>query len=84
MYLSRRCFYLTRIPRISQRTLAPPVLTFGTMQSVFGSKDSGGASLRNYGLKGQKHIAQGKANNVSRHPGYVVSQPPGALKGHKH
>ena len=41
MYLSRRCFYLTRIPRISQRTLAPPVLTFGTMQSVFGSKDSG-------------------------------------------
>ena len=26
-----------------------------------------------YGLKGQKHSAQGKANNVSRHPGYSVS-----------
>ena len=45
MYLSRRCFYLTRIPRISQRTLAPPVLPFGTMQSVFGSKDSGGVNF---------------------------------------
>ena len=26
-----------------------------------------------YGLKGQKRLAQGKANNVSRHPGYSVS-----------
>ena len=25
------------------------------------------------GLKGQKRLAQGKANNVSRHPGYSVS-----------
>ena len=26
-----------------------------------------------YGLKGQKHSAQGKANTVSRYPGYSVS-----------
>ena len=37
-----------------------------------------------YGLKGQKHIAQGKANRVSRHPGYFVSIINCALKGQKH
>ena len=29
-----------------------------------------------YGLKGQKHTAQGKANHVSRHPGYNIHQFP--------
>ncbi len=29
-----------------------------------------------YGLKGQKHIAQGKANRVSRHPGCNIHQFP--------
>ena len=37
-----------------------------------------------YGLKGQKRIAQGKANKVSRHPGCIVSITISALKGQKH
>ena len=80
MYLSRRCFYLTRIPQISRRALAPPVLPFGTFRTLplsQGKYRRGGegvceyvlapriACITTYGLKGQKHIAQGKANNVS-------------------
>ena len=34
-------FYLTRITQISRRAFDPLVRPFGTMQSVFGSKDSG-------------------------------------------